>query len=104
MIAYKLVRLKKDGSLGSLFIQRKDNLPLNTWLEAEEIPTKGFSTRKGWHCTFEMNAPHLKIELSNGEKRAWVKVEVEDWFKYNRPESQGGAWILANRMRIIEVM
>ena len=31
----------------------------------------------------------------------WVEVEVEDWESYNRPESQGGAWILAQRMKII---
>jgi len=104
MVAYKLVRLKKDGTLGSLFIHRQDSLPLNTWLEALEYPTKNFKVRKGWHCTFKMNAPHLKIELANGEKRTWVKVEVEDWYRYSRPESMGGAWILANRMMILEIM
>ena len=103
MIAYKLVRLKKDGAIGSLFIERKDNLPLNTWLEAEEHPTKGFAVRKGWHCTFKTNAPHLKKWLANGEERVWVKCEVEDYYTYDRPESQGGAWILANKMRILEV-
>ena len=49
-----------------------------------------------------MNAPHLKMRLSNGEQRVWVKVEVEDWGTYNRPESQGGTWILAQRMKVIE--
>jgi hypothetical protein len=48
MKAYKLVRLKKDGNIGSLFIDRKANLPYNEWLLAETIPTKGFATRGGW--------------------------------------------------------
>jgi len=49
-----------------------------------------------------MNAPHLKMKLASGEQRVWVQAEVEDWETYNRPESQGGAWILAQRMKIIQ--
>ena len=51
-----------------------------------------------------MNAPHLKMELANGEKRVWVKCEVKDYETYNRPESQGGKWILAQRMKVIELV
>jgi hypothetical protein len=104
MKAYKLVRLKKDGSLGSLFIHRQDILPIGEWLEAEFYPTPTFSPRKGWHCTFKPVAPHLKTELKNGEKRIWVKVEVEDFTEYNRPDSQGGKWILANKMKILKIL
>lgn len=49
-----------------------------------------------------MNAPHLKMHLASGERRGWVQVEVEDWKTYDRPESQGGAWILAQRMKIVK--
>lgn len=101
MKAYKLVRLKKDGTFGSLFINRKAEMTVGKWLDAGNYPTKGFAVRKGWHCCFEMNAPHLKMELSNGEKRVWVEVEVEDYHVYVRPESQGGKWILANRMKVV---
>jgi len=104
MVAYKLMRLKKDGNLGSLFIERKADIPKHEWLTAEFNPNKNFAPRKGWHCTFTPNAPHLKEELANGEKRVWVKVEVQDWEKYDRPESQGGAWILANKMMVLEVI
>ena len=34
----------------------------------------------------------------------WVECEVEDWESYDRPESQGGAWILAQRMKIVKIM
>lgn len=104
MKAYKLMRLKKDGSLGSLFIDRQASYPIGEWMIAEYIPTKGFAPRFGWHCCFTPVAPHLKEELSNGEKRVWVEVEVEKWEKYDRPESQGGAWILAEQMKIIGVV
>lgn len=87
MKAYKLMRLKKDGSLGSLFINRKATIPIGEWLEAECIPTDGFQIRKGWHCTFIPQAPHLKEKLANGEVRVWVEVDVEDYETYDRPES-----------------
>ena len=101
MKAYKLLRKKKDGKLYPLFINKTIPTPIGKWMQAECFPTKGFAIRKGWHCCFTMNAPHLKMRLANGEQRVWVEVEVEDWTTYNRPESQGGTWILAQRMKII---
>ena len=104
MIAYKLMRVKKDGGIYPLFINKTIPTPIGVWLKAECCPTKGFAVRQGWHCCFEMNAPHLKMELANGEKRVWVKCEVKDYETYNRPESQGGKWILAQRMKVIELV
>lgn len=104
MKAYKLVRLKKDGTLGSLFINRKETMPIGKWLKAVEYPTKGFAVRKGWHCTLEKNAPHLKMSLANGEQRVWIEAEVENYTTYDRPESQGGTWVLADKMKIIKVI
>ena len=51
-----------------------------------------------------MNAPHLKENLANGEQRVWVCVDVEDYGTYDRPESQGGCWILANRMKVVKII
>lgn len=103
MIAYKLLRIK-NNSLYPLFINRSVATPIGIWLDAECHPTNGFAVRQGWHCCFKMIAPHLKKELASGEKRVWVECEVDDWRTYNRPESQGGAWILAQRMRILRVV
>ena len=75
--------------------------PFNEWMQAECYPTKGFAVRQGWHCCFKPIAPHLSMHLANGEQRVWVECEVEDWESYNRPESQGGSWILAQRMKIV---
>lgn len=98
------MRIKKDGNLYPLFIHKTCSTPTDKWLKAECHPTKGFAVRQGWHCCFIPLAPHLKTELKNGEQRVWVECEVEDFTTYNRPESQGGAWILAQRMKINRVI
>jgi hypothetical protein len=59
MKAYKLMKHRKDGTLGSLFIHRKAVIPVGVWLDAEDHPTKGYAHRVGWHCTFKPYAPHL---------------------------------------------
>ena len=97
MIAYKLIGKMKDGKLSPLFINKKSRIPLGEWLDAEAHPTKGFAFRKGWHCTLEPVAPHL-----SDKGRVWVEVEVENVELYDRPESQGGTWVLAQRMKIIK--
>ena len=102
MIAYKLFRLMKDKSLAPLFINPKLRLETGIWMEAEDHPTKGFAHRVGWHCCFKPIAPHLSMKTKGGSDRIWVQVEVEDWKKYDRPECQGGAWVLANRLKVIK--
>lgn len=92
----------KDGSISPLFINKKSRLPIGEWMDAELHPTKGFAIREGWHCILKPHAPHLKKEPKNGSPRVWVQVEVEGCKIYNRPKSQGGQWVLANRMRIIK--
>jgi hypothetical protein len=62
MIAYKLIRKLKDGSLSPLFINKKSRIPVGEWMVAEEYPTKGFSVRKGWHCTLVPADPHLSTK------------------------------------------
>lgn len=96
MIAYKLFRQRKDGSLGSLFINRRRKIPVGQWLEAESFPTKGFKVRPGWHVTMRPQAPHLSMK-----GRVWRKVEIADYTKVVRPESQGGVWMLANMMMVL---
>ena len=99
MIVYKLVRKMNDGAISSLFINKKTRLPVGKWLDAKLYPTRGFKVRKGWHCMMKPKAPHLS---KNG--RVWVKVEVKDYEFFERPKSQGGVWVLAQKMRVIEEM
>lgn len=97
IIAYKLFRIRKDGSLGSLFINKKDILKQGIWLKSELYPTKGFSIRKGWHALLKPEAPHLSLN-----NRQWYKVKVKCFTEFERPKSQGGKWVLADEMMILE--
>lgn len=99
MKCYKLVRLRKNGTLGSLFIHAKAVLQVGVWMEAEMFPTKGFAPRFGWHCTFLPYAPHL-----SEKGRVWVECDVKNFRTYDRPESQGGEWILADNIRINRIL
>lgn len=103
MRGYKLFRLRKDGALGSLFINRRQVIEIGVDYPAENHPTRGFAVRKGWHLTLKPVAPHLNMVLKSGEKRVWAEVEFEDYVFYDRPESQGGAWVLANMMKVVKI-
>ena len=98
-LAYKLLRLRKDGTLGPLFINRRQVIPLGLWLRAEEHRTKGFAFRPGWHAAPNPEAPHL-----GKAGRVWAKVELAGVQNLPRPRSQGGTWYLAEWMRVIDVL
>ena len=96
MIAYKLLRRRKNGTLGPLFINRRQIIPIGKWLKAENHPTKGYAVRPGWHTTLQPEAPHLSMR-----DRIWMKVEIDDYTELKRPAIQGGLWWLANRMKVL---
>lgn len=95
MTAYKLLTVRKDGSLGSLFINRRARLPVGKWMEAESHPTKGYALRPKWHATEFPVAPHLSMK-----GRQWFEVEIKDIEEFQRPQSQGGKWYLAKYLKI----
>ena len=97
---YKLFIKRKDGSLGPLFINRKQKLWVGEEYPAEDHPTKGYAHRPGWHILCHPYAPHLKQE----SPRVWAKVEYLDFVIHQRPENQGGKWVLAQFMRVVEVL
>ena len=97
---YKLFRRRKDGTLGPLFIHARLRVPLNTWLPAEDHKTNGFAHRPGWHACLEPVAPHLKMK----DDRIWCKVEMRAVTMYDRPESQGGKWVLAKWLKVTEIL
>jgi len=98
--AYKLCKLRKDGSLGPLFIGRRNRLPIGQWLTAENIPTKGYARRPGWHTTVRPEAPHL----AQRDDRVWVEVEIKDYYKFDRPRYQGSYWLIAKHMKIVKML
>jgi len=99
MIAYKLVRKLKSGKLTPLFINKQLGINFDTWYPSECHPTKGFKVRQGWHCTSKPEAPHL-----SERDRVWVKVEIANYETLHRPDSQGGLWYLADKIRFLEVL
>ena len=99
MIAYKLCRQLKNGDITSLFIDKKKRMVFNKWMQSESHPTKNFKLRPFWHCTENPIAPHL-----SKRDRVWIKIEIEDFTEYLRPESQGGKWFLANRIKLLEII
>lgn len=94
--AYKLLTKRKDGTLGPLFINAKQRIPIDEWLEAEYHPTKGYTYRPFWHVTFDPVAPHL-----TEKGRVWCEVEIEDFTTMDRCASQGGTWGLSSRMNVV---
>ena len=113
MTVYKLVRIKKDGNCYPLFIDKNKSFRFGHFIHCEYHPTKGFVPRSlecewlvgGWHCCFQPVAPHLSEELANGEQRVWIECEAKGMSKtYDRPESQGGAWILVEWLKPIRIL
>lgn len=100
MIGYKLFRVRKDGSLGSLFINKKQKLELGKTYNAKNVPTKGFKIRPGWHICAHPFAPHLSLK-----DRRWFQVRFEGKIQHHlRPYSQGGLWYTASKLTILKEM
>jgi len=96
---YKLFRLRKDGSLGPLFINKRQRLEVGQSYTAEEHRTKGFAFRPGWHICSKQEAPHL-----SKKGRVWAKVSFSDYTSHVRPVSQGGLWYTANYIKILSIL
>ena len=97
---YKLFSLYKDGTVGSLFIDKKKRLEVGIWYEAKPVQTKGFAFRPGWHICSTKSAPHL-----SKKKRMWALVEFcGDVVEHKRPESQGGLWYTSKYIKIIKLL
>ena len=96
MIGYKLFRVRRDGSIGPLFINRSQRIEPGVKYAAEDHPTKGYAHRPGWHVCAEQKAPHL-----SPKGRAWFRVEITEYQTLERPASQGGIWYLAKYMTVL---
>jgi hypothetical protein len=49
--AYKLFKVRSNGTIGPLFINARQVIEPGVWLPAEDHPTNGFAHRPGWHAT-----------------------------------------------------
>ena len=92
---FKLLRVRANGTLGPLFINRKQVIPIGKWLPAEDHPTAGYQHRPGWHAAPRPFAPHLSTR-----GRVWCQVSLRGVEKIKLPAIQGGWWYLAKEMRV----
>lgn len=100
--AFKLLRLRNDGSLGPLFVGRDLVMnPGETYIARSDLPHPGLAHRPGFHCTAKPVAPHIKLQLKSGERRVWCEVWISgEVTEHRRPQSQGGLWYTASKMHI----
>lgn len=99
MLAYKLFKQRKDGTLGPLFIGARQRVPVGLWLDAEDIPTQGYAHRVGWHCGLSVAPCHL-----SEKGRVWAEVTIKDHHSFPRPKNQGGEWVIAQQMRVNRIL
>jgi hypothetical protein len=97
-LAFKLVRQRKNGTFGPLFIDKKLIFSFNVWLRAKSKFTKGFKLRPGWHVVANPHAPHL-----SKKGRVWLLVEIRQFQSHRRSSYQGDLWYIAQEMRILRV-
>lgn len=78
---FKLFEMDTEGRLFPLFIGKNKETKIGEWVPAENIPTKGFAERPGWHLGMEVpDAPWLRgydgSELGpyKGRKKGWKRV------------------------------
>lgn len=90
-IGYKLLEVSPDGRLFPLFIGNKKEILLNTTLKAENLPTKGFARRSGWHLGKIPSAPWLMnskgeygSKRGKGWTRKWFKISYNDNHDYTK--------------------
>lgn len=97
--AFKIFRVRRDGTLGPLFIGRDIVIKPGVWIKAKAIRTEGFKFRPGWHACPTQNAPHLTLK-----GRVWAKVELRGVKLHHKPANQGGLWYTAKQLRLVEVL
>lgn len=128
--AYKLFRtLKTRPGLYPLFIGKTEAVPLNEWIDAKFIPTKGFAHRPGWHAGILPIAPHLRSKENRIQpNRVWARVAMpadRNWqeiadnsptkdirdrvptaghYRFSTNKLQGGAWIIGGALMIEKVL
>lgn len=94
MEAYKLLRVRADGTLGSLRMDAGRKLPPGEWLPAGNHARPGLAPHPGWHALTAPASKHFKMLPG----RRWYRVELSSVTEYPRP---GEMWLVAGCMRII---
>lgn len=94
--AWKLFTLHKDGTIGPLFVNRKQRVPIGRWVKAEAHNPGHLKFRPGWHCARRKHAPHL-VETG----RVWRQVKIRGYVEHKKPKCQGGLWFVAQWLYVL---
>ena len=106
MIAYKLVRLGKDGQLYPLYVNSREPFEMGVWMDAEPGPMteRGkvksklgqLAYRPGFHCSDIPYVTHIGKKDANGrvafmnDDHVWVEVEIDDTIDYQEEARRNG--------------
>lgn len=131
---WKLFEQRDDGVLFPLFIGKTKETPMNEWIMAEGIPTKGFAPRFGWHIGRDLpSAVHLmshdgtyRSQRGKRFRRVWAEVQycadvdyTEEALKTSKKcftdrlpdngfylfkENNNAVWIIADRIKVIRIL
>lgn len=106
--AYKLFRTlpkTKPGKIFPLFIGKTKPTPIGEWIEAEDIPTKGYAHRPGWHSGVLPIAPHLRAKDGYRQQdRVWCEVEIKDFYEFKTSKMQGAKWLISQKIKVNKIM
>lgn len=104
---YKLLEMNiKSGKLYPLFIGKDKAAEIGTWLPAEDIPTRGFAHRPGWHVNAQLPfAPQLLDRFGRytsrrgmSFQRVWCEVSYAADIDYSAELRRTGARDLGDRI------
>ena len=88
--AWKLLRVRRDGSLTPLFINRQQTIPLNQWLPAEDHPTTGYQHRPGWHAAPRTVTVHEALPRTESGKVKRRELRGRARSRIGRSGDRGG--------------
>ena len=80
---FKCFEQDKFGNLYALFIDKNTKMPVGEWLQAEIVPTRGFSVRPGFHVGQIADCPWIKgyngsdVGCYKGRRKGWKRVFAE---------------------------
>lgn len=132
MKVYKMFDLHKDGTLGPLYVNRADRMPLNEWLEAKMGPAADethvksklgnlSSKHPGFHCTTvpfsDWIGKKQDGQLVRRVNNVWCECEIKgkevkpDWFHipegyyyFKTNSKQKDPWIIAKYLKINRIL
>ena len=103
MKMYKIMRVRSDGMLYSIGVNRNKPYDIDEWYTAEHIVSRKYKTKKGFYGFEKPDNERYKTTLQRGDRRIWVECEVEDYEFYHHV-MDGATWVIAQRMRMIRAL